>query len=116
MQSVEPFDPTQVETGPGGVHRFTMRGSPVLEHGAWTGGLALGEHLWVHAKVYAEGGENALHQHRDEDHGFFVIEGGAVFSFEDGSTMHVGPYEGVMIPKGAFYRFEADSGQNLVFL
>ena len=116
IRSVEPFDPEQVEKAVGGVYRFTMRGSPVLQQGAWTRGLAVADNLWVHGKVYAEGGENALHQHLEEDHGFFVIEGGATFSLEDGSTIEVGPYDGIMIPKGAFYRFEAKPGQNLVFI
>jgi len=67
-------------------------------------------------KVYASGGENALHAHKAEDHAFIVLQGKATFSFGDGSTRMVRAHEGVMIPKGVEYKFEADAAENLVLL
>ncbi len=95
---------------------FSMRNLPLLEQGTSYDPLATAENLWVNIKVYASGGENALHAHKAEDHAFIVLQGKATFSFGDGSTRMVRAHEGVMIPKGVEYKFEADAAENLVLL
>ena len=95
---------------------FSMRNLPLLEQGTTYDPLATAENLWVNIKVYASGGENALHSHGGEDHAFIVLQGKATFTFGDGRTAVVGTYEGVMIPKNVLYKFEADSAENLVLL
>ena len=95
---------------------FSMRNLPLLEQGTTYDPLATAENLWMSIKVYASGGENALHAHGGEDHSFIVLAGRATFTFGDGRTSVLGKYEGVMIPKNALYKFEADTGENLVLL
>jgi mannose-6-phosphate isomerase-like protein (cupin superfamily) len=95
---------------------FSMRDVPLLEQGTTYEPLATAENLWLALKVYASGGENALHSHQGEDHAFVVMQGKATFTFGDGHTEIVGLHEGVMIPKGAQYKFEADTAENLILL
>jgi mannose-6-phosphate isomerase-like protein (cupin superfamily) len=95
---------------------FSMRNLPLLEQGTTYDPLATAENLWVNIKVYASGGENALHSHGGEDHSFVVLQGKATFTFGDGRTSVVGKYEGVMLPKNVQYKFEADEAENLVML
>ena len=83
-----------------------MRNTPLLEQGTTYDPLATAENLWVNLKVYASGGENALHSHGGEDHAFIVLQGKATFTFGDGRTAVVGKYEGVMIPKNGLYKFD----------
>lgn len=95
---------------------FSLRNTPLLEQGTTYDPLATAENLWVNLKVYASGGENALHSHGGEDHAFIILQGKATFTFGDGRTQTVGKYEGVMLPKNAKYKFEADEAENLVML
>lgn len=95
---------------------FSMRNLPLLEQGTTYDPLATAENLWVNIKVYASGGENALHAHGGEDHAFIVLQGKATFTFGDGRTSIVGKHEGVMIPKNVKYKFVADETENLVML
>ena len=95
---------------------FSMRNQPLLEQGTIYDPLATSENMWAAIKVYASGGENALHSHGGEDHVFVLMQGKATFTFGDGSTRVVHPFEGVMIPKNVKYNFEADEAENLVML
>jgi len=95
---------------------FSLRNTPLLQQGTIYDPLATAENLWVNLKVYASGGENALHSHGGEDHAFIVLQGKATFTFGDGQTAVVGQYEGVMIPKNGLYKFTADESENLVML
>lgn len=95
---------------------FSMRNLPLLEQGTTYDPLSTAENLWLSMKVYASGGENALHSHGGEDHAFIVMQGKATFTFGDGRTQVVGVHEGVMIPKDVKYKFEADVAENLVLL
>jgi mannose-6-phosphate isomerase-like protein (cupin superfamily) len=95
---------------------FSMRNTPLLEQGTTYTSLATAENLWAAIKVYASGGENALHAHGGEDHLFIVMQGKATFTFADGRTSIVRQHEGVMIPKDVQYKFEADEAENLVLL
>jgi mannose-6-phosphate isomerase-like protein (cupin superfamily) len=95
---------------------FSMRNLPMLEQGTTYDPIATAENLWASVKVYASGGENALHAHGGEDHIFVVLQGKATFTFADGRQETAGVYEGVMIPKNVSYKFEADPAENLVLL
>jgi mannose-6-phosphate isomerase-like protein (cupin superfamily) len=108
-------DPAMAEM-PAGAMKFSMRGVPLLAQGASYDGVAATDNLWLSIKVYASGGENALHAHLKEDHAFVVLQGRATFYFEDGGSCEALSFEGVMLPKGAFYRFEAGEEENLVLL
>lgn len=94
---------------------FSMK-TPLLSAGNSFKHLADTSDLWLHVKVYAEGGENALHAHTTEDHAFVVLEGQATFFAADGSTTVVGKNEGMMLPKGALYNFQSSGEGNLVML
>ena len=83
---------------------FSLRNTPLLEQGTTYDPLATAENLWVNLKVYASGGENALHSHGGEDHAFIILQGKATFTFGDGRTQVVGKYDGVMLPKNASMR------------
>ena len=95
---------------------FSLRNTPLLQQGTIYDPLATAENLWVNLKVYASGGENALHSHGGEDHAFIVLQGKATFTFGDGRTAVVGQHEGVMIPRNGLYKFVADEAENLVML
>lgn len=95
---------------------FSMRNTPLLEQGTSYDSMATAENLWIALKVYASGGENALHAHGGEDHAFIILQGKATFTFGDGRTQVVGRNEGVMLPKNVSYKFEADEAENLVML
>ena len=94
---------------------FSLR-TPLLSGGRTNKVLAQTELLKLRIKVYAEGGENGLHKHNDEDHAFVILQGQATFYDEAGTPTVVGAYEGIMIPKGAFYRFASTGDENLVLL
>lgn len=96
--------------------RFSLRGLPLLAQGTANHTMARAENLWLSAKIYAKGGENVSHAHPKEDHAFMVLQGHATFHFEDGSTVEADPFEGVMLPKGVYYWFEASEDENLVLL
>ncbi|HLY65031.1 MAG TPA: cupin domain-containing protein, partial [Chloroflexota bacterium] len=69
--------------------------------------LAKTDLMTAHIKVYAEGGENGLHTHPHEDHIFVVLAGQATFHTGIEETQRVvNKHEGILVPKGAFYRFE----------
>jgi mannose-6-phosphate isomerase-like protein (cupin superfamily) len=70
----------------------------------------------VRLKVYASGGENGLHNHSDEDHMHLVLSGTACFFGPRGEEKHLGPYEGIVLPAGCFYRFQTTSQEPLVLL
>src|ERR1700712_1998922 len=93
-----------------------MRNQPLLAQGTPYDSLATGENLWLAVKVYASGGENALHAHGGEDHAFIVLQGKATFTFGDGRTQVVRVHEGVMLAKEVEYKFEADTAENLVLM
>jgi len=91
--------------------------TPYLLQGITSDERARSELLTVLIKVYASGGENRTHAHVHEDHSFIVLEGEATFHFgDDDNTRVVKPYEGVMLPKGTYYRFESTGQGNLVML
>jgi mannose-6-phosphate isomerase-like protein (cupin superfamily) len=72
--------------------------------------------MTARVKVYAEGGENATHTHLNEDHLFFVLQGQATFFLgrEGEDVRVVEAMGGILLPKGAYYRFQSSGDENLV--
>ena len=94
---------------------FSLR-TPLLSAGRSMELLAATDRLKVRIKVYAEGGENGLHTHNDEDHAFVILQGQATFYDADEDATVLNPYEGIMLPRGAFYRFASTGDENLVLI
>ena len=94
---------------------FSLR-SPYLSEGRSDAVIARTEQITVRLKVYAEGGENALHAHMEEDHAFIILEGEATFYDHEDTPRVVGPNRGIMLPAGNYYRFESTGDTNLVIL
>jgi mannose-6-phosphate isomerase-like protein (cupin superfamily) len=95
--------------------KFQLK-TPLLSEGRTNKVLAQTDLLKLRIKVYAEGGENGLHTHHDEDHAFVILQGQATFYDEAGSVTVVDKYEGIMLPKGAYYYFSSTGSENLVLL
>lgn len=95
---------------------FSLEGTPLLSKGRTDKVVARSEDMTARVKVYAEGGENATHTHLNEDHIFFVLQGEATFFLGRNAdeTEVVGPLSGILLPKGAFYRFQSTGDENLV--
>ena len=94
---------------------FSMR-TPLLSLGRTNLGVARTDLMTVTVKVYAEGGENALHTHLNEDHAFVVLQGEATFYDEKENVTVLHKNEGISLPRGAYYYFNASGDENLVLL
>jgi mannose-6-phosphate isomerase-like protein (cupin superfamily) len=94
---------------------FKLR-AQMLKQGRSNQTVAKTDHLQLNLKVYAGGGENGLHNHSDEDHVHLILQGSAVFYGPRGEERHCGRYEGILLPKDCFYRFQATSEEPLVLL
>src|ERR1044071_8359878 len=92
---------------------FSLK-TPLLSSGRTNTPLASTDLLKLRVKVYAEGGENGLHTHMDEDHSFVVLQGQATFHDEQDNVRVVNQYEGIMLPHGAYYYFQSTGTENLV--
>lgn len=90
--------------------------TPYMKQGRVTQLVAETPNVWIHTKINAEGGENEIHTHLDEDHSFIVLEGEMKVFDEKGNEMHLKQYQGVMIPRGAYYRYLNTGAGNLVVL
>lgn len=91
-------------------------GAPYLSEGRLNVALGATENMWITLKVNAEGGENATHTHMDEDHFFIVLEGEVTFYNGDGEPTLLGAMQGIMIPRGVYYRYLNTGGRNLFLL
>ena len=78
--------------------------------------LGATENMWINLKAYAEGGENTLHAHTNEDHTFIVLAGRGTFYGPDGKIATLGRNQGMLLPRGAHYHFHAEEGEPLVIL
>jgi len=78
--------------------------------------LAETDNLWAWIKVYATGGENTLHGHKNEDHMFIVLSGEATFIGPEGEKKVCGPNQGIMLPAATLYSFCCTSEDPLVLL
>jgi mannose-6-phosphate isomerase-like protein (cupin superfamily) len=95
--------------------QFKVR-TPLLKEGRLDTVLGQSDLMQVRVKCYAEGGENALHTHLDQDHTFVILAGKARFFDREGVTGEFGRNEGILLPKGAFYKFESCGDEPLVLL
>jgi len=95
--------------------KFSLR-TPYMKQGRITQLVAETENMWIHTKINYEGGENEIHTHLDEDHSFIVLEGQMSVFDEKGNEIKVEKHQGVMIPKGAYYRYHNTGKENLVVL
>jgi len=94
---------------------FSLK-TPYMKQGRVTQLVAETANMWIHTKINAEGGENEIHKHLDEDHAFIVLEGQMSVFDENGGEIEVKQYQGVMIPKGAYYRYLNTGDGNLVVI
>jgi len=94
---------------------FSLK-TPYMQQGRVTQLVAETPNMWIHTKINAEGGENEIHKHLDEDHAFIVLEGQMSVFDEKGNEMAVKQYQGVMLPKGAYYRYLNTGEGNLVVI
>ena len=94
---------------------FSLK-TPYMKQGRVTQTVAKTENMWIATKINAEGGENEIHTHLNQDHAFIVLEGEMSVFDENGSEMKIKPYQGVMLPKGAYYRYLNTGAGNLVVL
>jgi mannose-6-phosphate isomerase-like protein (cupin superfamily) len=94
---------------------FSLK-TPDMQQGRVTQLVAETPNMWIHTKINAEGGENEIHAHRDEDHSFIVLEGEMSVFDEKGNEIRVKPYQGILLPKGAYYRYLNTGKGNLVVL
>src|SRR5438067_1512219 len=94
---------------------FKVR-TPLASKGRLDTVLAEGEMLQVRIKCYAEGGENVLHAHLDQDHSFIILQGQARFHDGEGNEKVLGRNEGIMLPRGAKYYFASCGDEPLVLL
>jgi mannose-6-phosphate isomerase-like protein (cupin superfamily) len=96
-------------------YTFSLK-TPYMKQGRVTQLVAETANMWIHTKINAEGGENEIHTHLDEDHSFIVLEGEMSVFDENGNEMKVKQYQGVMIPRGAYYRYLNTGSGNLVVI
>jgi mannose-6-phosphate isomerase-like protein (cupin superfamily) len=95
---------------------FALKGQ-LLAQGRTMDLLAKTDLLAAHLKVYAAGGENAIHTHSQEDHMFVILAGEATFRLGESEEIRVlRKYEGIMIPSGSYYWFLSSGDENLVLL
>jgi mannose-6-phosphate isomerase-like protein (cupin superfamily) len=95
---------------------FNLKGQ-LLAQGRQDTVLAETDLLKLRLKVYASGGENAMHMHPYEDHAFIVIQGQATFHINtDDNVKVVNKGEGVMLPRRCGYWFQSSAPENLVMI
>jgi mannose-6-phosphate isomerase-like protein (cupin superfamily) len=111
MQPARKLEPTEAPKA----QKFSLR-TPYMKQGRITQLVAETENLWIHTKINYEGGENEIHCHLDEDHSFIVLEGQMSVFDEKGNEQKIEKYQGIMIPKGAYYRYLNTGTENLVVL
>src|ERR1043166_3006042 len=78
---------------------FKLR-TPLLSKGRLDTELTRTDTMRVWMKCYAEGGENVLHAHPQEDHIFVILQGQARFHDKDDTERVLGRNEGIMLPAG----------------
>src|SRR6476661_5559231 len=111
MQPAKKLAPTEKPQ----TQKFSLR-TPYMKQGRITQLVAETENMWIHTKINYEGGENEIHKHLNEDHAFIVLEGQMSVFDENGNEIEVKQYQGVMIPKGAYYRYLNTGEGNLVVI
>ena len=110
------MDVGEPEASPSSPCAFSLLGTQLLSKGQSSALLVDAPQMWIHSKVYADGGERGMHCHPVEDHAFFVVGGRARFQDDTGKETEIGPFDGIMVPRGVNYRFEVVGEENLVML
>jgi mannose-6-phosphate isomerase-like protein (cupin superfamily) len=103
---------TRVETK---AQVFSLK-TPLVEKGMINNVVAETDLMWAWVKVYAEGGENYLHQHTVEDHMFVILDGQATFHDQAGKDTVLGKWQGILLPRGTYYSFTSTGDGPLVML
>src|SRR5215468_3761079 len=79
--------------------------------------LAGTDHMTFHIHCYGpKGGENGLHAHVDEDHGFLVLRGEGQFYGLNGPLPALKKNQALMLPRGAFYSVANETDEPLVMI
>jgi mannose-6-phosphate isomerase-like protein (cupin superfamily) len=73
--------------------------------------LALSDIMTVIVQTLAPGARQGLHAHEAYDGFYFVLGGRARFHGKDGVFAEVGTGQGVFVPRGTAYAFEAVDGE-----
>ncbi|MCG8548477.1 MAG: cupin domain-containing protein [Alphaproteobacteria bacterium] len=113
--------PDEIKTDPAAVPQdikpqfFKLR-AQLLDEGRSNTPLTETDNMWARLKVYASGGENALHAHPNEDHMFIILDGAACFYGPNGEEKVLSRNDGIMLPAGSLYYFQATSEEPLVLL
>ena len=99
------------------VHIFSLK-APYLKEGRITQLDAATPNLRIDTKVNAVGGggENELHTDMKEDHAFIVLEGQVSVFDEAGKEYVLKPFQGALLPTGAYYRYHNSGDTNMVVL
>ena len=87
---------------------FFKRGAQLLDQGRTNTVLAKTDNMEARLKVYASGGENALHTHFNEDH-MFVIMQGLVFDVTGGYQKLHSFVATLAVPGPAIVKVQADA-------
>jgi mannose-6-phosphate isomerase-like protein (cupin superfamily) len=111
MQPARKLEPMETPKA----QKFSLR-TPYMKQGRITQLVAETENMRIHTKINYEGGENEIHTHLNEDHSFIVLEGQMSVFDEKGNELKIEKYQGVMLPKGAYYRYLNTGKENLVVL
>jgi mannose-6-phosphate isomerase-like protein (cupin superfamily) len=90
---------------------------PEIERGKKVLRLARTDRMIGLVHVVREGGENNLHSHPHQDGFYFVLKGKVRF-YGQGDTLigELGPFEGIVIPRGTAYWFESAGKEALELL
>lgn len=97
------------------VEVFSLK-TPLVSAGLINNVVAETDLMSVWVKVYASGGENYLHTHEAEDHVFVIMQGEATFQDPDGHITVLKQHQGILLQRGAFYKFTSSSEEPLVLL
>lgn len=88
-----------------------------IESGKAAFHLANSDILGVSMQVVARGGETNLHAHTAAEEIWLVVKGEATFWGEGGRKVaQLGPFGGILIPRGTPYSFESSAPEPLVIL
>ena len=94
---------------------FSLK-TPYMQQGRVTQTVAKTDNMWIAVKINAEGGENEIHTHLNQDHAFIVLEGEMSVFDENDVEIKVKAMQGINLPKGAYYRYLNTGEGNLVVL
>ncbi len=96
--------------------KYSMFNEPLLSQGATTRPLAHANNLWLGVRVSVAAARMPCMRTASRIMPSRSCRAARPFISADGSSLAVKAFEGVMIPKGVMYRFEAGTEENLVLL